>query len=487
MRHAMAAAGPVRRWFRPPGPAILLGVLTLLPAGCGDDAAGSARTVTITVSADGAYWRQAAAEAVAATAGATADLIVVGGSLRQEIDGFGGAFNEQGWDAVAALDEATRQRALRLLFDPRDGARFLFGRLPIGASDYALDRYTLDDVPGDYALEHFSIERDRRLLIPYVRAALAFQPALRLWASAWTPPPWMKTNGAYDSGAMRGDPLALDAYALYLARFVESYGAEGLTIRALHVQNEPAVETGYPSCSWSPELIRDFVRDHLGPLFAARQVGAEIWLGTLSTADLSYPATVLADERARAYVSGVGVQDGALAMVPQLVASYPELPIMQTETNCGNHRSEPGFNPDRPPNDHAYGEFTWGRIADYFRAGARSYMAWNMVLDTEGKNIGADWRWPQNALLVVDRQTRRLGETPAYWAFRHFSGFVAAGARRVELSGTHQQAVAFRNPDGSFVVALQNPDTRPRTLSILVENSLVRVELPARSWATLVD
>ena len=276
--------------------------------------------------------------------------------------------------------------------------------MPIGASDYALDRYTLDDVPGDYALAHFSIDRDRRLLIRYVRAALAQQPALRIWASAWTPPPWMKTNNAYDSGSMRDDPATLDAYARYLARFVEAYRAEGLTIQAVHVQNEPAQLTRYPSCFWSPELIRDFVRDHLGPLFASRRVPAGIWLGTFNTADPRYPNVVLADAGARRQLRGIGVQWGALPLVPQLAASYPDLPLMQTETDCGNLHWEPGFNPDRPPNDHAYGELTWGRILAYLRAGVRSYMAWNMVLDTEGKNIDSQRPWPQNALLVVDRR-----------------------------------------------------------------------------------
>ncbi len=174
--------------------------VTLAAAAC--EGGTRSDSVPITVSSPGGgYWKQGEAR-VLARAGSP-DLTIVEDALHQEIDGFGGAFNEQGWDALGVLDETERQRALGLLFGSSDGARFRFGRVPIGASDYALERYTLDDVPGDYALASFSIERDRRLLIPYVRAALGQQPALWLWASAWTPPPWMKTNNAYDSGAMR--------------------------------------------------------------------------------------------------------------------------------------------------------------------------------------------------------------------------------------------------------------------------------------------
>jgi glucosylceramidase len=234
-----------------------------------------------------------------------------------------------------------------------------------------------------------------------------------------------------------------------------------------------------------PELIRDFVRDHLGPAFESRQVPAEIWLGTLSTADPRYASVVLGDAGARRHVRGIGVQWGALAITPQLAASYPDLPLMQTETVCGNHPWEPGFDAARPPNDHAYGELTWGRIRDYLQAGVRSYMAWNMVLDTEGKNLDSERPWPQNALLVVDRSGRRLAETPAYWAFRHSSGFVEAGARRLALTGSGD-AIAFRNPDGRLVVALQNAGEQPRALTLGARGDVLGLELPAHGWATIV-
>jgi glucosylceramidase len=460
----------------------ILAAVLLPAAACHEGGSAPSGSAKATVSSPGAYGQEVEARPAGGTVGV--DLTVDEATTDQAIDGFGGAFNEQGWDALAVLDEGERQEALRLLF-AADGARFRFGRLPIGASDYAMDRYTLDDVPGDYAMEQFSIERDRARLIPYTRAALAVQPALRLWASAWTPPPWLKTNGAYDSGAMRDDAAALAAYALYLARFVESYRGDGLTIGAVHVQNEPAQLTRYPSCLWTPELIRDFVRDHLGPAFAARQVTAEIWLGTLNTADPRYAHVVLADPGARRHVRGIGVQWGALAITADLAAAYPTLPLMQTETVCGNHPWEAGFDPNRPPNDHAYGERTWGRIRDYLRAGVRSYMAWNMVLDTEGKNLDSERPWPQNALLVVDRQARRLVVTAAYWAFRHFSGFVDAGAVRVGVTGTHDDAVAFRNPDGRLVVVLQNAGSEPKTLVLAVRSERLEIDLPPHGWATL--
>lgn len=120
---------------------------------------------------------------------------------------------------------------MELLFHPRRGARFSYGRIPIGASDYSIDRYTLSELPDDYAMAEFSIERDRQRLIPFIQAALAVAPGLDLWASPWTPPAWMKENGSTDGGRIRDEP-EIEAYALYLTRFIEAYGAEGITVEA---------------------------------------------------------------------------------------------------------------------------------------------------------------------------------------------------------------------------------------------------------------
>jgi glucosylceramidase len=112
-------------------------------------------------------------------------------------------------------------------------------------------------------------------------------------------------------------------------------------------------------------------------------------------------------------------------------------------------------------------------------------MAWNMVLDAEGKNLDSERPWPQNALLMVDRQGCRLVETPAYWAFRHFSSFVDVGAVRVGLTGIWDDAIAFRNPDGHLVVVLQNAADQARTLILSARGDLLELDLPAHGWATL--
>ncbi len=428
-----------------------------------------------------AYWR----EAPLSVADTPPDQLVDEATKLQQWQGFGGTFNERGWEALALVSPEERQRAFELLFGSGEGARFIHGRIPIGASDYAMDRYTLSEQPDDFTMESFSVARDEQRLIPFVKAALAVNPDLHLWASPWTPPAWMKENKSTDGGRIRNEPKILDAYALYLARFVEAYAARGITVEAIQPQNEPGYEQTYPTCLWTPELLRDFVGQYLGPTFANRGMKTEIWFGTLSAPeDVKHVAAVMADPKAAGYIRGFGVQWNTLSAVPDMVKSYG-LPIMQTEHRCGNYPwRKTGFNPTKAPNDHAYAEETWALITSWVRAGVSSYLAWNMVLDTVGLNMDVGRPWPQNALLTVDPDTRVLNVTPAYYVFRHLSQFVDPGARRLATQGD-VDALAFENPDGSFATVLYNPGDATRAVALGARKAVWRFDLPAHGWATL--
>lgn len=433
-------------------------------------------------SGPGQYWQ---AGALTRVDGVAPDLRVDVASKHQRWDGFGGTFNEAGWVALSGLPPVERERALRLLFDPREGARFTYGRIPIGASDFALDRYTLSERADDYQLEAFSIERDRTRLIPYVRAALAVNPRLHLWASPWTPPAWMKENRSTDGGRIRDEPKVLATYANYFARFIEAYRAEGLTIEAVQPQNEPGYEQTYPTCLWTPELMTRFIGGYLGPTLSERQPGAEIWLGTLSAPeDVKHVDAALGDAAASRYIKGIGVQWNTMGAVAGFASKYG-LPVMQTEHRCGNYpwRKE-SFNATRAPNDHAYAEESWNLIASWIRSGVNAYLAWNMVLDSVGMNMDVQRPWPQNALLAIDRDTRALTVTPAYHVFRHLSQFVEPGAHRLDTSG-EGDALAFENPDGAIVAVIFNPADAPRSVSLGVREATLRVDVPAHGWASV--
>ena len=454
---------------------------SLAPSGC----TAAPKNCSLTVTSE---TKQFAKRPLFLTAKGTETIHIDTDNPRQTMEGFGGSFNEQGWEALMSLSAADRENVLREIFDPAIGLRFNICRTPIGSSDYALSRYTLAEKTNDYKLESFSIARDKQYLIPYIQAAMRFNPSLKVWASAWSPPIWMKDNNQYEGGKFRDEPVVYASYAEYLKRFVESYRALGIDLYMVVPQNEPGQLTGYPSCDWAPEQYRIFIRDYLGPLFAKEKNPAQIWLGTINKNEFdAHIKTTLSDPKASAFITGVGLQWDGLGAIGKVKSEYPDKKIMQTETDCGNWTWKPGFNKDKAANDFEYGAYTWKKFRSFITGGAQSYMLWNIVLNENGKNIDNKLPWPQNSAIVVDRNAKTVTYTPMFWATKHFSHFVLPGARFLESSGTDAaKSVAFMNPDGTVVVELLNESFKELPFTVQIGKLKYVANVPARSFATLI-
>ena len=417
------------------------------------------------------------------------DMTVYPNATRQTIEGFGGSFNEKGWEALSVLTQEEREAVMHQIFDPNDGLRFSVCRVPIGANDYAIDRYSLNETAGDYEMKHFSIERDRMRIIPYIKEAMAIQPNLRLWGSAWTPPTWMKDNGAFDSGNFLDDPKIYQAYALYLLKFIQAYRQEGLPMEAVAIQNEPGTLTNYPSCDWTPVQYLFFIRDYLGPLFEKEGVHDAIMLGTFNQPNLAgHALTVLLDPKARQYVSLGGMQWYGLSLMDQVKVAAPGLTIWQTETDCGNWWWLPNFSPNMPPNDIVYAGFTWDKIHAFLTAGVTVYELWNMVLKPDGKSIDSKSPWPQNAMITVDPETQAIRYTPMFGAIGSFSKFVPPGSRMIETEGVSAEGdvASFIDPAGRVIVVLYNRKESSISTKVRVRHTVHLVNMPPQSFATLV-
>jgi glucosylceramidase len=331
----------------------------------------------------------------------------------------------------------------------------------------------------------FSLDRDKQKLIPYIKAALAVAPGLHLWASPWSPPTWMKSSNGFDGGNMKEDATTLQAYALYLAKFVQEYGKLGIRVEVIHPQKEPNLALDYPSCIWSAPGMARFIGTYLGPTFTEQKVDAAIFLGSLSEDDRGgrardIIAAVTGDATAMGYVQGFGFEWDGLKLVDGLRAK--KLPLWQDNHNVGNLPwNKETFNATAAPNDHAYAMTSWSFLRDWIRGGVDAYFTSNMILDARGVGIGAN-AWPQNALLVVDPTSKALVVTPVFYLFRHLSAFVDPGASVVGVTGG--DALAFKNPDGSVVAVLYNAGAATKTTVALAGKKL-QFQLPARGWATV--
>jgi glucosylceramidase len=433
----------------------------------------------------------------------TATLTVDDSTTYQTFNGFGGTFNELGWSYLSLLSPSDQTQAMTLLFDATNGAGFVYGRIPIGSNDFATSFYTDDDsATNDYSMANFSIARDKQYVIPYVQAALKINPNIHLWASPWSPPGWMKVNGqplmgweppgsvaGTVGGEMIDDPNILQAYALYISMWVQGYEGLGLPIEVLMPQNEPSYDTSYSSCLWPPPLYEKFIAQYLGPQFASLKLDTQIYVGTMSDGDPNTDDTILsdimADQTAMKYVKGFGMQWNVLSQVPSVTPA--NLPIWQTEHKCGNYHWLTPFNPNQAPNDFPYAVESWGNIRDWIKAGVNTYGAWNMVLDTIGIGI-AKTIWPQNALLTVDRTSKTLNVTPAYYVFRHVSQYVVPGAQRVATSGSSSlDSLAFKNQDGSIVTIMYNSGSSAVSTTLSANHKLLQFSVPANAFATVKD
>jgi len=380
--HGMTFPRLRRHILRAVGFAPLAGLL------CGPSAALAATPASVrwVCTTEAQRWLEKTVERVAPGTPAPTDALTLDPGKRiQTIEGFGGCFNELGWEALTALPAEKRDAALRELFAP-DGANFTLGRAPIGANDFSLGWYSLDETPGDYAMEHFSIARDRQDLIPFIKAAMKYQPALGIWAVPWCPPSWMTTNGRYRQGRIKDDPQTLAAYAIYLSRFVQAWRAEGINLYAIHPQNEPTLNDNiYPQCLWTASQMNVFLRDHLLPRLKRDRVAVEVWLGTIVNESLSeYVDPVLGDPATGPSLVGVGYQYGGQKALLATHQRYPGKRLAQTETECyGGGNSW----------DQAM--LTFGHLIEDTANFASSYFFWNLVLDESGLSR---WNWRQNSL-----------------------------------------------------------------------------------------
>jgi glucosylceramidase len=459
-----------------------------LAPGSGDCAGTPGSGPTLVTSAPGAYWKTDGQ--LTEVTGGSATVTVDDASTAQTWEGFGGSFNEKGWSYLSLLSDSDRDTAIRLLYGA-DGARFVFGRIPIGASDYANDRYTLDETPDDTSLAGFSIDRDLQNLVPYVKAAQAVKGSIRFWASPWTPPTWMKQGpfssgkvvSPFDGGTMKSDDATMRAFAAYLLAFVQAYAQLGINVEVISPQNEPGYTGNYPTCRWSPATYATFVGQYLGPAIATAGLATKIMLGTFNggDGDTTMVGNLMGDASARSYVRVLGYQWGMWRNIPR--AKEYGLPIWQTEHQCGNYPWAKPFDASIAPNDQAYAVESWGLVRDWIRRGITAYSVWNMVLDTTGVSIDTSRAWPQNALLTVDPATSTLNVTPAYYVFRHLSQFVAPGAKVVATNGG--DAVAFKNPDGSIVAVLFNAGPA-KTMIVAAAGKKLQFAMPSNGWATVV-
>jgi len=399
----------------------------------------------------------------------------------QTIDGFGAAMcDSSAYVMYNELTTAQRAAAMTAMFDPNNGIGLSMCRLPMGASDMAVSNYSYDDNGGaaDPTMAHFSIAHDMAYIIPCMQQMLAINPNVKIMATPWSPPGWMK-----DSGTMKGGnflPQYYSAYAQYFVKFVQAYQAQGIPIWSVSCQNEPLYNaTGYPGMNFPATQELEFIRDYLGPAFEAAGLTTKILVYDHNWDQYVYPETVLGDAVANFFSLGTAWHwyGGVVTNQQYLQTLYPGRPQYITEAASGTWNGNYGQN---IVNDEEqlviWGSENWSKGA----------IKWPFALD---QNAG-----PQNGgcntcygLITVNTTSQTFSEGVGYFSLGQASKFVQRGAYYVNSNSFGSGAIedaAFKNPDGSDVVVVLNSSGSTQSFKVVLNGQSFTSSLPASGVAT---
>ncbi|MGW6280376.1 discoidin domain-containing protein [Kribbella sp. NPDC055071] len=425
----------------------------------------------------------------------------------QTMDGFGASITDSSADVLYRLSPADREQTMRKLFDSRQGIGVSFLRQPVGSSDFtaAAEHYTYDDVPAgqtDFGLEHFSIAHDQQQVLPLLRRAKQLNPALKVMATPWSPPAWMKTGDSLVGGRLKDDPKVYDAYARYLVKFVQAYAKAGVPIDFISVQNEPQNRkpNAYPGTD-VPVRQEAAVISALGPLLHKVSPRTKIlgydhnWTthpGDIGTTppgedpETDYPYKLLQTSAAK-WIAGTAMHcySGDPSKQTALHNAFPSKGIWFTECS-GSH------GPNDTPPQIFRGTLTWHArtlMLGTTRNWAKSVVNWNIALDsTGGPHLGGCDTCTGLVTLQPDGTVTTDAE---YYTIGHLSKFVKPGAVRIGstsygTTGWNGQlmSAAFRNPDGTTALVVHNENDDPRQFAVAVGDRTFEYELPGGSIAT---
>ncbi|MGV1099923.1 glycoside hydrolase family 30 protein [Thiovibrio sp. JS02] len=398
----------------------------------------------------------------------------------QTMEGFGGAFTEAAAVTWQKLSAEKRAEVMRAYFDPHDGLGYTMGRTHINSCDFALGNYACAEVDGDFALQHFSIERDRAAILPMLKEALRQSGGLKLFASPWSPPAWMKTNGQMNGGG-RLRPECREVWARYYCRYIREYEKEGIPFWGLTVQNEPEASQSWDSCLYTAEEERDFVRDYLGPTLRKEGLDHLRLLIWDHNRDAIYERAriVYDDPLAAQYVWGTAFHwymGDHFENLTALHEAFPDKHLLFSE-GCqegGPHTGE-----------WEVGERYGRSLINDLNRWTVAWVDWNLMLDERGgpNHVGNYCSAP---ILVDTRAGEPLYQSSFYY-LGHFSRYIRPGAQRILHAGTADEleTTAFHNPDGSIAVVVMNRTGQAVPFALQYRNRAARTMSPARSIMTL--
>lgn len=409
----------------------------------------------------------------------------------QEIDGFGAALTGASCYNLLRMKPEQRTALLKELFDPKEGLGFSLARVSIGASDFSVDEdFTWCDTPG---LENFAIHKeDRDYLIPILHEVYAINPELRIIASPWSAPRWMKNSAdsnpaKWNNGTLK--PECYEMYAQYFVKWIQTMQAEGFDIYAMTIQNEPLNRGNSMSMYMSWQEQRDFIKSALGPAFKNAGIDTKILVFDHNynydniSGQKDYPLNIYKDNEASQYVAGSAWHNygGSPSILAGIHNSAPEKDIYFTEASIGtwNYNFHSCLIND-------FRDIFIQTMSNY----SRGVTLWNLMLDENRGPYRPGGCSTCFGVVTLDSATGIVSSRLShYYNLAHASKVIKPGATRIKSSGYKPSGVnylAFRNPDGSTALIIVNESSNEQILHFKCNGKVISCGIAAESIESVI-
>lgn len=348
----------------------------------------------------------------------------------------------------------------------------------MGASDLDASVFSYNDLPPgqtDVSQNNFSIAPDRTHLIPVLKSILAINPSIKIIATPWSPPTWMKDNNNTIGGSLK--PEYYNSYATYFVKYIQAMKAEGINITAITPQNEPLHPGNNPSMYMTAVQQRDFIKNSLGPAFQAAGITTKIVVYDHNLDRPDYPTTIYDDADAAKYVDGAAfhLYAGDVSVMGNLHNAFPNKNLYFTEQWTGSSGTFDG-------------DLQWhikNVIIGTMRNWSKTALEWNLANDPSyGPHTPGGCTQCKGALTISGSGYSR---NVAYYIIAHASKFVTPGSVRIEsnFAGAIQN-VAFLRPDGKKVMIALNEGDTPFTFNLKYKGKWAPIAVDGKSVMTIV-
>jgi glucosylceramidase len=414
-------------------------------------------------------------------AGSNFTIVINDQQTYQPIDGFGFALTGGSAMHIIRMSSDSRAALLKELFATNaNNIGVSYIRLSIGASDLNEKVFSYDDMPAgqtDPTLKHFDLGADKQDVIPVMKQILAINPAIKILGSPWSPPAWMKTNEDTRGGRLK--PEYYNVYAKYLVKYIQGMKAQGITIDAITIQNEPLHPGNNPSLLMVAPDQGDFIKNNLGPAFKVAGIKTKIIIYDHNADRPDYPISILNDPATRKYIDGSGfhLYGGKIDALTEVHNAHPDKNLYFTEQMVVEPENKSTINIVNPVKRLIIGAT---------RNWSRNVLEWNLAADPEYKPYTDRGGCPmcQGAVTIDKNEVKR---NLAYYSIAHASKFVRPGSVRIASNNSDTLPnVAFKTPDGKKVLIVANTSDASQDFNISYQGKAIAATLDKGSVGTYI-